>query len=395
MTKNPTLLILSLVMVVNALAYGTIIPLLYPYASRFGIDPFGLSLLFASFSVAQFIATPIIGRLSDKYGRKWLLLFCLFGTGLSLAMFATAGSFAMLLVSRVIDGVTGGNMSVAQAMIADSTKGKDRAKAFGMLGAAFGFGFLVGPAIGGLLSPIGLTIPFWFAAILSWVGTLLGIFFLKETLPKSARKVAKREPLIDLHSLYRALLSPSTGLLLGLTFLSMLAINVFILGFQSFTFDILKLPPSQIALLFGMFGLVSMLMQMFGLKYILQWFKSKRTILFIALMGSATVLFGLSFTRSVLPFAGVLFFHMILNAPPMPVITALISERTNDEDQGAVLGINQSYTSLGQIAGPLIGGLIAARISVPAVFIAGAGIYAISALVTLKLRESSKAKTDL
>ncbi len=395
MFKNSTLLILSLVMVVNALAYGIIIPLLYPYASRFGIDPFGLSLLFASFSVAQFISTPILGRLSDKYGRKWLLLTCLAGTGLSLAMFAMAGSFLMLLVSRVIDGVTGGNISIAQAMIADSTSGKDRAKAFGMLGAAFGFGFLVGPALGGILSPISLTLPFWVAAALSWGGTLLGVFLLKETLPKAQRKVAKREPLINLHALYQALLSPTTGLLLGLTFLSMLAINVFILGFQSFTFDILKLPPSQIALLFGMFGLVSMLMQMFGLKYILNWFHSKRWILFYALMGSAVVLFGLSFTRSVWPFAGVLFFHMILNAPPNPIITALISERTNEEDQGAVLGINQSYTSLGQIAGPLIGGLVASRISVPAVFIVGSAIYAISAFVTMKLKETSKVKTDL
>jgi multidrug resistance protein len=395
MFKNPTLLILSLVMVVNAMAYGIIIPLLYPYAIRFGIGPLGLSLLFASFSVAQFIATPIIGRLSDKYGRKPLLLMCLFGTGLSLAMFATAGNFLMLLVSRVIDGVTGGNISVAQAVVADTTSGKDRAKAFGMIGAAFGFGFLVGPAIGGILSPFGLTVPFWFAAGLSWVGTLLGIIFLKETLPKTQRLEAKREPMFNFKSLYTALRSPTTGLVLGLSFITMMTLNIFFLGFQSFTVDVLALPPSQIAMLFAMFGLVSMLMQLFGLKYVLKWIPSNRAVLFYSLAGSAVVLLLLSLTRSLVPFTAILFFHMIFNAPPNPVLTALISERTNEEDQGAVLGINQSFVSLGQIVGPLIGGLTAARLSVPAVFIVTGLFYALSAALTRNLTETVKTKTDL
>jgi multidrug resistance protein len=395
MFKNPTLLILSFVMIINAMAYGIIIPLLYPYAIRFGIDPFGLSLMFASFSIAQFIATPIIGRLSDKYGRKPLLLMCLFGTGLSLAMFATAGSVLMLFVSRIIDGVTGGNISVAQAAVADSTDGKDRVKAFGMIGAAFGFGFLVGPAIGGVLSQFGLTAPFWFAAILAWVGTILGIFFLKETLPKAQRKEAKKEPMFDLRSLYTALLSPTTGLLLGLSFMTMMTINIFFLGFQSFTVDVLKSPPNQIALLFAMFGLVSMLMQLFGLKYILKWIPAKRAVLFYSLAGSAVVLLALSLTRSVIPFTAVLFFHMLFNAPPNPVLTALISERTNEEDQGSVLGINQSYVALGQIVGPLIGGVTAARFSVPAVFVVTGLFYALCAALTRNVTETVKTKTDL
>ncbi|HEX7017676.1 MAG TPA: MFS transporter, partial [Patescibacteria group bacterium] len=117
MFKNPTLLMLALVMLVNALSYGTIIPLLYPYASRFGINAFSLSLLFISYSLFQFIATPIIGRLSDKYGRKPLLLLSLGGTSLSLALFASATTVPMLFIARIMDGITGGNMSVAQAVI--------------------------------------------------------------------------------------------------------------------------------------------------------------------------------------------------------------------------------------------------------------------------------------
>lgn len=147
-------------MLVNALSYGTIIPLMYPYSARFGINALGLSLLFACFSLAQLIATPIIGRLSDKYGRKPLLLLCLGGTGLSLALFASAQNVAMLFVARILDGITGGNNSVAQAAIADSSTGKDRAQAFGLLGASYGFGFLLEPALGGVLSEISLSTPF-------------------------------------------------------------------------------------------------------------------------------------------------------------------------------------------------------------------------------------------
>ena len=176
--KNKTLIFLSILMLVNALAYGVIIPLLYPYAKTFGMTPLGLSLLFASFSLFQFLFTPIIGRLSDVYGRRPLLLFSILGTGLSLVMFGMSQSIWQLFVARIIDGITGGNMSVAQAVIADSIKGPERAKAFGMLGASFGFGFLVGPAIGGFLSQYSLSAPFFFSAGLAVISTIFVYFFL-------------------------------------------------------------------------------------------------------------------------------------------------------------------------------------------------------------------------
>src|SRR5688500_3483749 len=117
MMKNTTLLIIAFVMLVNSLSYGIIIPLMYPFSQRFGINAFGLSVMFASFSVAQLISTPIIGRLSDRFGRKPLLMICLFGSAVALAMFAGAQNAFMLFVSRFIDGITGGNNSVAQAAI--------------------------------------------------------------------------------------------------------------------------------------------------------------------------------------------------------------------------------------------------------------------------------------
>lgn len=193
--KNTVLILLAVVMLVNALSYGTIIPLLYPYAARFGIGPLELGVLFASFSVAQFIATPIIGRLSDKYGRKPLLLMSLFGTSLSLGLFAIAWSAPVLFIARILDGITGGNITVAQAIIADTYPPEERSKGFGILGAAFGFGFLFGPALGGVLSAINITAPFWFAAGLAAVSSLIGYFILPETLSDKNRRTVTNEPL--------------------------------------------------------------------------------------------------------------------------------------------------------------------------------------------------------
>lgn len=395
MLKNPTLLILGLVMFVNSLSYATIIPLLYPFASRFGIDPFGLSLLFASFSLAQFIATPIIGRLSDKYGRKPLLLFCLFGTSLSLALFASAQSAVMLFVARIADGITGGNNSVAQAMIADTTSGKERAQAFGILGAAFGFGFLLGPALGGVLSQFGLSIPFWFASGLAFIGTILGAVILKETLPAADQRKVNREPFINFKAIRAALMSPVSGVVLLITFVSALALNTFILGFQTYTTDILRLNTTQVGILFAVFGLISVIMQMFGLRVLLQKIPSKKHIITISFIGSAVLLALVATSTNVLIFGVLMAVFGIFSSPQNPVITGLLSERTNPEDQGGLLGINQAYLSMGQIIGPLIAGVVAAVISVHSVFVVAGLLYALGVLVAQRLYQPVKAPTNI
>lgn len=393
MKKNSTLIILTVIMLVNALSYGTIIPLLYPYASRFGINALGLSILFASFSLAQLIATPIIGRLSDKYGRKPLLLLSLFGTSISLALFASATSATMLFIARILDGITGGNISVAQAAIADSTEGKDRAQAFGMLGAAFGFGFLFGPAVGGILSQISLSAPFWFASSLAFLGTGAGIFMLKETLPKKERQ-PKKEPMFDLQNFVSAFTNPLTGVVLAITFIFTTALHAWIIGFQSFTNDILHLSARDIGLLFASFGLIQVIMQSVGIKLILQKSKNKDTVVTISLLLTVITVAPLYFIHSFLPFFAAIVIYGVVSSPITPVITSLLSERTKAEDQGGILGISQSITSFGQIVGPLIAGAIAVH-SVNTVFAVATLFFAICLFATKYLHATSKAKLDL
>ncbi|MEX0896061.1 MAG: MFS transporter [Patescibacteria group bacterium] len=378
-----TLVFLAVLMLINALSYGTIIPLLYPYASRFGIDPLGLSFLFASFSLFQFLATPIIGRLSDIYGRRPLLLLSLLGTSLSLAFFASATSVLMLFLARILDGITGGNMSVAQAVIADRVEGKERAKAFGLLGASFGFGFLIGPAIGGLLSEINITFPFWFAAGLALTATIFGYFFLEETLDDKNKKVRGDEPFFDFKAFVGVLKRPVMGMLMLTVLIISLAQNAFFIGFQSYTVDVLMLSPREIGLLFAASGLVNLLMQAVGIRVLLRKITNHEHIILGAELGAAALIGALGFISNFSMFVAFLFVYMMFSGPILTIISGMISERASSKEQGGLLGINASYMSLGQIGGPLMAGVVATY-SIPGVFILGLVLFLVAFGVSLR-----------
>ncbi|MFC1649492.1 MFS transporter [Patescibacteria group bacterium] len=390
--KNKNLVVVMIVMLVNTLSYGIIIPLLYPYAQRFGINAVGMSLLFATYSLAQFIATPIIGRLSDKYGRKPLLLLSLFGTSVSLALFASATSVFMLFFARFLDGITGGNTSVAQAIIADSTKEKDRAKAFGLLGAAFGFGFTFGPAIGGVLSNYSLTAPFWFASIIALLGTVLGVIILKET-NKNRQDNIDMKGLFNFKGLKSAIIEPITGPVLLVSFITLIGVNAMIIGFQTNSVDVLKLSTTQIAMLFTVYGIMNIIMQGFGIRLILNKAKSHLSVL------KASILFSIFAILLVAIPVGYWYFFLtmmvfgVVSSPQGPVIVGMISNRTRAEDQGGIMGINQSYTSIAQIVGPLAAGVVVG-LSPSYVFVMVAIFFAISLIPASKIKPSNK-KLDL
>lgn len=393
MRKNPALFVLMGIMLINSLSYGIIIPLLYPYAARFGIDAFGLSMLFASFSLAQLLATPIIGRLSDRYGRKPLLLICLLGSSASLALFASAQSAIVLFIARLVDGVTGGNASVAQAVIADSTTGKERTKAFGLLGAAFGFGFLFGPALGGILSEISLSAPFWFSSVLALIGAVAGMVYLKETLNKEDRQPSS-EPYFDARRLWRAMSKPAVGTVFLVSLIFTIALNSWIIGFQTFSNDVLRLSTRNIGLLFATFGLISVVMQAFGIRIILNKFKNKSRILLISLVAASLSILPLYFVHSFAPFFMVVLIYGIASSPIGTILSGLVSERSEAEDQGGILGINQSITSFGQIVGPLVGGAIAVY-SPNLVFMVAGIIMGTTLLFSKKLLAPVRTKIDL
>jgi len=167
--NNKRLTIIFLIVFVDLLGFSLILPLLPYYAATFGADAFVTGLLVASYAVAQLIGAPLLGRWSDRAGRRPVLLISIFGTFIGFLLLGFAGALWMLFLSRVIDGLTGGNLSVAQAYIADVTDEKNRAKGLGMIGAAFGLGFIIGPAVGGALSAFGYAVPAFAAAALSFL----------------------------------------------------------------------------------------------------------------------------------------------------------------------------------------------------------------------------------
>lgn len=358
MQNNKNLWVLMFIMVINALGFGIIVPLIYPFTKQFGITSHTLGLLIASFSIAQFIATPILGSLSDKYGRRPVLILCLIGTTISFVLFASAQSALMLFIARTLDGATGGNVSVAQAVISDSTSGKDRTRAFGYLGASFGVGFILGPLLGGVLSEISLVAPFLFSAGLAFTGAVLTYFLLRETNTDREKHHADRPKLFDFSVPFKTLRKPVIGIAIFIGFLMAIAQFSMIIGFQTFNVDILRLSPLYIGLFFTAFGVAGIIMQLAGLPWLLRIIKVKSLILVISLSVTSIALLSAGFTHSLWPFAACLVLYGLFNALKDPMLNSIITENITANEHGHILGVNQSYLSIGQIIGPLIAGSI-------------------------------------
>ncbi len=386
MKKNKNLWILAFIAVINSLGFGIIVPLIYPFTKQFGINEQTIGLLTASFSIAQFFATPVLGALSDRFGRKPVLILSLFGTCLSFLVFAWANSLFMLFAARILDGITGGNISVAQAMISDSSNAENRTKNFGILSAAFGLGFMIGPAIGGVLSEVSLQAPFYFSAGVSLLGTLFAYFYLRETNPQHERE--KENTSINTFSIptfIYALKKPLVGTAIFTGFLLTMSQFTMIVGFQTFSVDVLKMTALQIGLFFAASGLAGVIMQLAGVSFITNMISSKALILMLSLIFCFAAMFISGFTNTTAPFIICLMVYSLFNALRNPMLNSIISENLSKQEQGKVLGVNQSFASIGQIFGPLSAGLIAG-FSIHYIFFLAAFFILIAFLFTFRLK---------
>lgn len=354
--NNKSLLVISIIAVVNALGYGIIIPILYSYSQKFGLSDFQNGALFALFSLCQFISTPIIGRLSDKYGRKPLLIISLLGTAISFVMMAFAPSAIFLFLARGLDGITAGNIPVATAVISDTTEPKDRAKGFGIIGASFGFGFIFGPAISSLTVGISVALPFIIAAVVTGIAILLTAILLKETNQHIGEE--KHEKLFDLVKLVKVLFDKQIGATLLITLIYSLAFGLFIFAYQPMSVKILHLTATQISLNFTLFGLVGLITQMFLIpKVSKKWSETRILVVNLGILAVTFSLLGLS--RTLVFFALISVFHAMANSFVGPVLQSLLSKEVDAKSQGEILGVSTSYMSVGQIIGPIIGGVLA------------------------------------
>jgi MFS transporter, DHA1 family, tetracycline resistance protein len=366
MRRSP-LLVIFITVFIDLVGFGIVIPVLpfYVEGTKFNASPRMVGLLFASYSVMQLIFTPVLGRLSDRHGRRPILFFSLLGTSLGFFILGFATQLWMLFLGRIIDGVTGGNISTAQAYIADVTTEENRAKGMGLIGAAFGLGFIFGPAIGGVLSKWdmhiggyfipGISVPLIFAGALALANATLLYFVLPETVtpdhPARASAATARWT-----QLIRALRSSRLAFVLAIYFLFVVAFSIMTSSFGLFTLFRFGFDAHDTGWIFAFVGVVGAIVQGGLIGRLVKMFGELPLVVTGALLFSAS-LFAIPLTG---PGTGLLALlslgaaFALGNGLATPSLTSLASKSVGKGEQGGVLGVTQSVASLARVVGPLI-----------------------------------------
>lgn len=358
MKRSPLLVIFTTVFI-DLLGFGIVIPVLPFYAegTRFNATPRTVGLLFASYSVMQVIFSPVMGRLSDKHGRRPVLLLSILGTSLGFLILGLANTLALLFIGRIIDGISGGNISTAQAYIADITTRENRAKGMGLIGAAFGLGFIFGPAIGGILSRWGIGVPFFFAAGLALANAILLYFTLPETVTKDhpARVSAARGR--GLTQLIKAFSQPRLGFVLTIYFFFIVAFSIMTTSFSLYTMFRFGYDAQHNGWLFAYVGLIAVIIQGVLIGGLVKRFGELPLVIVGALFFAGS-LFAVPFVG---PQSGGLLALLIGggifslgNSLATPALNSLASKSVGEAEQGTVLGVTQSIASLARAVGPAL-----------------------------------------
>lgn len=364
---------------INSVSFTIIIPVLYPYAKQFGLTDFQASLLTTAYSLSQFFATPVLGQLSDRWGRKPVLVISLLGTVVSNIVAAIAGIPWLLFGARILDGITGGNNSVAQAVVSDITSPEQRTQAFGIYSGLFRLGFVAGPPlsyVAQLVPPLrvgqwevsSLGMSFLVSGAIALIATLLCFIFLPETQAEKAdSEPAKSEPAtqkrnpnhkkVSFSALFTALGRPVVGRILLMTFLNGFTFTIFTFAFQPFFINVLGQDAKNLAIAFVAFGLLAFVSQVFALEPLRKRF-SIVNVLVGALIARGLLFMLMPALPNIVAFSVLLGFFGLVNAFPMPLIDSILSTRSDQREQGEILGLNASYLSISNAIGPAVSGLL-------------------------------------
>lgn len=355
------LLVIFITMFIDLVGFGVAIPVLPDYAkNEFGASPFTIGWLVASYSIMQFIAAPFLGQLSDKYGRRPILLISLLGTSVAALITGLAWTLPILFFGRIFDGFTGGNISTAQAYIADVTSKENRAKGMGLIGAAFGLGFVFGPAIGGILSKINAHAPFFFVSALAFSNATLLYFILPEPAKKSAEpsREFQRNRLVEI---FESLKNPKFGTLTAVYFFLVTAFSIMSYAFVLYTLERFGYRPEQNGYIFAFIGIIAVIFQggLVG-KLTRRFGENALTIAGCLLMAASFFAIPYIYPDSggLLALLAVSAFLAIGNSMATPAVQSLVSKNSSEAEQGKSLGVVQSGASLARAIGPALGGVL-------------------------------------
>jgi MFS family permease len=369
------LLPIFLIVLVDVLGFTIVIPLLSLYAETFGASPLVATTIVSVYAACSLISTPIIGSLSDRYGRKPMLVLSQAGTCAGFLMLGFSSALWMVFVGRILDGITAGNLSTAQAYISDHTKPEDRAKAFGVIGVAFGIGFMFGPWIGGVLGEYGVTrigdVPFIVAASLSALSIVCTLVLLPREKPVAERTSdpalpgGKRPSAFDVATYVEYFRRPGLAALYAQYFLFTFAFSCFTSGFalfaeRRFTVDGLPWTAKQVGYIFAYAGFLGIILQGGLIGRLVKRFGEVP----LAIAGFAAAACGyalLGFTYTVAALLVVATINGFGNGVLRPVVTSLVTKAVGRHEQGIALGIAGSLSSFAMTLAPPTGGALLDR----------------------------------
>jgi DHA1 family tetracycline resistance protein-like MFS transporter len=382
--RRPPLLPIFLTVFVDVLGLTLVLPLLPFYALHFGASPFVVGCLSATFAVCQLVSGPILGRISDQVGRKPTLLASQFGTFLGFLMLGFAQNLPMLFLSRIIDGATAGNLSIAQAYISDATKPEERTRAFGFIGIAFGTGFLIGPAVSGWLAHHhGYAAPAFAAAGLSALSIVLTATMLPNQLPSGGGGAPRRS--LDFGRFFRRA-EPRQRLLEFFAFTTSFSTLIGGLAVYlkvQFDFDV-----ERTGYVYALSGLVGAAVQGGIIGRLARTLGESR----LSLLGFGTMAAGYLFLGAAhqLPvLVAMIVVAAFGSAVTRPTLTALLTRSVGPDEQGAVLGVSQSLSGISQILGPVLAGFLLGRGWVVAYGVAAGSFALVGAFLVARFRAHS------
>ncbi|WP_135079494.1 MFS transporter [Terasakiella sp. SH-1] len=388
--------VLFLVVFIDLVGFGIVIPLLPFFGEHFQASPDVVTLLLATYSITQLISAPILGRLSDRYGRRPVLLLSLLGSIVSYVWLGFAESLMMLFIARAFNGFMAGNIATAFAYITDITTPENRAKGMGVIGAAFGLGFIMGPAIGGILAGsdpanANFQLPALCAAVLSAIAFVIALVKLKESLSDEIReKIAALGPRNHWKSFFETLTRPRLGLLVMLSFGCIFVFAGMETTFAMWTRREFNWGPEQNGYLFAFLGVISAVIQGGLIGRLSKKFGEGKLVVF----GTLCLGLGLGlipFCETTVMLAGATMILAIGFALSTPSLNSLISLEAAETERGAVMGATRSAVTLARVLGPISAGVLFAQMGRDMPYFAGMGIMLVITVIAFAKLGSSRA----